>query len=162
MLTFDRLPAGDADVDAIELDVPRVTATALRNGLLNDAEARERLFGGSVTQDDHLLLVASLDDAALARSFAKRIGGDMKRASTTYGRREFVSGPLPVRLERGTLVVAGGADDDAITLDRARGPDRGHARRPRRSPSRGTRSTACASTAARASTRSRSTTGAWI
>src|SRR4051812_33139696 len=88
-LTFDRMPAGDADVDAIELDVPGVSATALRTGLLDDAEARERLAGGSVTQDEHLLLVASLDDAALARAFAKRIGGDIRRASTSYGRREF-------------------------------------------------------------------------
>jgi hypothetical protein len=116
VLTFDRLPAGDEDVDAVELDVPRVSARALQEGLLNDAEARDRLFGGSVTQDDHLLLVASLDDAAFAREFAKRIGGDMKRASTAYGRREFVSAPLPVRLERGTLVVSGSADDDAIAL----------------------------------------------
>jgi hypothetical protein len=116
VLTFDRLPAGDEDVDAVELDVPRVSARALQEGLLNDAEARDRLFGGSVTQDDHLLLVASLDDAAFAREFAKRIGGDMKRASTAYGRREFVSAPLPVRLERGTLIVSGSADDDAIAL----------------------------------------------
>jgi hypothetical protein len=116
VLTFDRLPAGDEDVDAIELDVPGVSASALRTGLLADAEVRERLAGGSVTQDKHLLLVASLEDAALARSFAKRIGGDMKRASTAYGRREFVSGPLPVRLERGALVIAGGADEDEIAL----------------------------------------------
>jgi Ca2+-binding RTX toxin-like protein len=121
VLTFDRLPASSDDVDAVLLDVPGVTATALRDGLLNDVEARERLFGGSVTQDKHLLLVASLDDATLARTFAKRIGGDLKRASTTYGKREFVEGPLPVRVERGTLVVAGSADDDAIELTRRAG-----------------------------------------
>ena len=51
VLTFDRLPAGADDVDGVLLDVPRVTAAALRTGLLEDAEARERLFGGSVTQD---------------------------------------------------------------------------------------------------------------
>ena len=98
------------------LDVPHVSANALRKGLLEDAEARERLFGGSVTQDQHLLLVASLDDADLARSFAKKIGGDVKRARVKYGKREFVEGPLPVRVERGTLVVSGSADDDAIAL----------------------------------------------
>ena len=93
-----------------------MTAAALRTGLLEDAEARERLFGGSVTQDRHLLLVAGLEDADLARAFAKRIGGDVKRARLQYGKREFVEGPLPVRVERGTLVVSGGADDDTIAL----------------------------------------------
>src|SRR5688500_16089880 len=60
VLTFDKLPAGSEAVDGVLLDVPHVSAKALRTGLLNDAEARERLFGGSVTQDQHLLLVASL------------------------------------------------------------------------------------------------------
>ncbi|MDA0162553.1 hypothetical protein OM076_19925 [Solirubrobacter ginsenosidimutans] len=121
VLTFDQLPAGSRDVDAVQLDVPGVTATALRTGLLNDAEARERLFGGSVTQDQHLLLVASLEDADLARKFAKAIGGDVKRAKTKYGKREFVEGPLPARVERGTLVISGTADDDALSLLRRPG-----------------------------------------
>ena len=116
VLTFDKLPAGASQVDGVLLDVPGVSATALRNGLLADAEARERLFGGSVTQDEHLLLVASLDDADFARTFAKQIGGDVKRALVKYGKREFVEGPLPVRVERGTLVVSGGSGDDAIVL----------------------------------------------
>ena len=156
VLTFDRLPAGDRSVDAIELDVPGVTATALRNGLLADAEARERLAGGSVTQDRHLLLVASLEDAAFARSFARRIGGDLKRASTAYGRREFVSGPLPVRVERGTLIISGGADEDEIALTSRAGRIE-VTWVVRRSRSRDVRSTASGSMAARASTRSRST-----
>jgi hypothetical protein len=116
VLTFDKLPAGSEDVDGVLLDVPRVTANALRQGLLGDAEARDRLFGGSVTQDEHLLLVASLPDAGFARAFAKQIGGDVRRAKTKYGRREFVEAPLPVRVERGTLLVQGGADDDAIAF----------------------------------------------
>ena len=128
VLTFDKLPAGAPGVDGVLLDVPGVSATALRNGLLADAEARERLFGGSVTQDKHLLLVASLDDADFARTFAKKIGGDVQRARVKYGKREFVEGPLPVRIDRGTLVVSGSADDDAIRW-RARGPPGGHAQR---------------------------------
>ena len=121
MLTLDKLPAGSRDVDAVQLDVPGVTASALRTGLLNDAQARERLFGGSVTQDRHLLLVASLEDADLARKFAKAIGGEVKRAKTKYGKREFVDGPLPARIEHGALVISGTADDDALSLLRRPG-----------------------------------------
>ena len=42
--------------------MPGVTAEALRDGLLADQEARERLFGGSVTHDERLILVAGLAD----------------------------------------------------------------------------------------------------
>ena len=75
VLTFAPAAGGDA----VELDVPRVTAKALRKGLLADPEAQQRLFGGSVTLDDHLLLVADRADADFARAFAKRLGGDLKR-----------------------------------------------------------------------------------
>jgi hypothetical protein len=96
VLTFDYLPRGDGDVDAVELEVPGVTAQALRDGLLADQTARERLFGGSVTLDGHLILVAELADAQLARAFAERIGGDPRRAVTRYGDREFVEAPAPL------------------------------------------------------------------
>jgi hypothetical protein len=90
VLTFDRLPAGAARVDGLELEVPGVTAQALRDGLLADAEARERLFGGSVTRDGRLLLIAGLADEGLARRFARRLGGDLEHAIVRYGDREFV------------------------------------------------------------------------
>ena len=38
-----------------------------------------------------------------------------------FGKRAFVEGPLPVRLERGTLVVSGTADEDAIAFDERAG-----------------------------------------
>ena len=113
VLTFEPGPG-----DAIRLEVPSVSAQDLREGLLEDAEARERLFGGSVTQDRHLVLIADKADTAFARAFAKRIGGDLKRAETRSGEREFVEGPLPVRVVKRTLFVDGTADDDAITIDR--------------------------------------------
>ena len=116
VLTFDHLPRHDDEVNAIELEVPGVTAQALRDGLLADATAREELFGGSVTLDRHLILVAELEDAELARAFAASIGGDLQRAVTRHGEREFVEGPLPVRVEHRTLVIEGGADDDALGL----------------------------------------------
>jgi hypothetical protein len=109
VLTFDHLPRHDEEVDGILLEVPGVSAQALRDGLLADATAREELFGGSVTLDGRLLLVAELADAELARDFAASIGGDLGRAETHYGERAFVEGPLPVRVERRTLVVEGGS-----------------------------------------------------
>ncbi len=116
VLTFDHLPRGDDEVDAIELEVPGVTAQALRDGLLADQAARDELFGGSVTLDGRLLLIAELADAELARTFAERIGGDLRRAETRYGEREFVEGPAPVRVDRRTLVVSGSPDDESVAL----------------------------------------------
>ena len=107
MLTFDHLPRQDAAVDAIRLEVPGVTAAALQNGLLSDQEARERLFGGSVTQDERLILVAGLADEQLARTFAADIGGDLARARTAHGDSEFVEPPAapPFELRGRTLLV---------------------------------------------------------
>jgi hypothetical protein len=118
VLTFDHLPKDDPDADAVELEVPGVTATALRDGLLADAEARERLFGGSVALDEHLLLVADRADAQLARTFAERIGGNLRRAETRYGEREFVEVATAgrARLEKRTLVITGTVEDDTIAL----------------------------------------------
>jgi Ca2+-binding RTX toxin-like protein len=114
VLTFTPRSGGAA----IELDVPHVSAKALRTGLLANPEAQERLFGGSVTEDDHLLLVADAADADFARAFAQKIGGDVKRATTTYGDREFVSAATDgrARLEHRTLVLAGTDEDDTIGL----------------------------------------------
>jgi hypothetical protein len=106
VLTFDYLPPGDDEVNALELEVPGVTAQALRDGLLADQTARERLFGGSVTLDGHLLLVADLADAELARAFAERIGGDPRRAVTRYGEREFVEGPAGAKSRAAERVIA--------------------------------------------------------
>ena len=118
VLTFDHLPPSDPDADAIELEVPHVTARALRDGLLADPVAQERLFGGSVTLDRHLLLVADRADADLARAFAKRIGGDVKRAVTHYGEREFVEVAAAGRaqIEKRTLMLTGTGADDKIAL----------------------------------------------
>jgi hypothetical protein len=116
VLTFDNLRPGDDEINALELEVPGVSAQALRDGLLADQTAREELFGGSVTQDGHLLLVAELADARLARDFAGSIGGDLDRAQTRYGESEFVEGPAPVRIEHRTLKIEGAADDDSATL----------------------------------------------
>jgi RTX calcium-binding nonapeptide repeat (4 copies) len=109
VLIFDHLRPDDAEVNSILLEAPGVTAQALRDGLLADQDARERLFGGSVTQDNRLLLVAGLEDAGLANDFAEQIGADMRRAVIRYGERAFVDGPSPVRVEQRTLIVEGGS-----------------------------------------------------
>jgi hypothetical protein len=59
-----------------------------------------------VTLDGHLLLVAELADAPLARTFAGRIGGDVRHAATRYGEREFVEAPAG-RVDLRRLVAAG-------------------------------------------------------
>jgi hypothetical protein len=122
VLTFDHLHPSDPEVNAIELEVPGVSARALRDGLLADPEARERLFGGSVTLDRRLLLVASLEDAQLARTFAKRIGGDLHRAETSYGEREFVDAATAGRasVEHGKLTITGTPEDDRVALHEGR------------------------------------------
>jgi Ca2+-binding RTX toxin-like protein len=114
VLTFDP----DGPVDAIELEVPGVSAKDLREGLQDDPEAAGRLFGGSVTLDRHLILVAALEDAKLARSFAKQIGGDLRRAKTRYGDREFVDVQTGgrARIEHRTLVITGTPEDDTLRI----------------------------------------------
>jgi hypothetical protein len=114
VLTFDP----DGPVDAVLLDVPGVSARALQKGLTEDQEARERLFGGSVTLDRHLLLVAAREDAKFARDFAKRIGGDVKRARTRYGARRFVDVATDgrARIEKRTLHITGTPGDDTLSL----------------------------------------------
>jgi hypothetical protein len=114
VLTFDP----DGPVNGVLLEVPGVSAKALQKGLTDDQEARERLFGGSVTLDRRLLLVASLEDAQFARNFAKRIGGDLKRARTTYGEREFVEVATDgrARIEKRTLRITGTPGDDVVAL----------------------------------------------
>ncbi|HYH90421.1 MAG TPA: hypothetical protein VEX67_14390, partial [Solirubrobacteraceae bacterium] len=119
VLTFDHLDAGDPAIDAIELEVPGVSADALRDGLLEDQEAAERLFGGSVTLDGQLILIADLADEEFARAFAEQIGGDLSRAATRRGDREFVEAPAPPPFEvrHRRLFVTGGAADEQIDLD---------------------------------------------
>ena len=134
--------------------MPGVTADALRDGLLADQEAAERLFGGSVTLDGHLILIADLADEAFARAFAESIGGDLGRAVTRRGDREFVDAPAPPPFEvrHRRLFVTGGAADEQIARQGHRGradrrPRRrreGRLREPGAAPSTGSSSTAAA------------------
>jgi hypothetical protein len=90
VLTFDYPERRSDPVDAIEVEVPGVSAQQLRDGFLADADAREHLLGGSVTLDRRLVLIASLEDRRLVKRFVGEIGGDYADATIRRGRREFV------------------------------------------------------------------------
>jgi hypothetical protein len=81
--------AGDP-VDAVQIEVPGISAQQLRDGLLADRAAAERLFGGSVTLDGRLVLIASFADVEVAKRFIAEIGGDLGAATIRTGHEEFV------------------------------------------------------------------------
>ncbi|MEH6374242.1 hypothetical protein V7793_07865 [Streptomyces sp. KLMMK] len=91
VLTFRCLPRTSPETDAVEIQAPGVSATRLHDALIANPEARDKLGGGSVTLDGHLILVAPLADLPLARKFTKALGVDWNRAEVRYGDEEFVS-----------------------------------------------------------------------
>jgi hypothetical protein len=91
VLSFDYREHRGDPVDAVEVEVPGVSARQLRKGFLADAEARERLRGGSVTLDGRLILIAALEDRRLVKRFVRELGADYRKAKVRLGRREFVS-----------------------------------------------------------------------
>jgi hypothetical protein len=91
VLSFDYRESGDDPVDAVEVEVPGVSARQVREGFLSDAKARERLRGGSVTLDGRLILIAAREDRRLVKRFVRELGADYRKAKLRLGRREFVS-----------------------------------------------------------------------
>ena len=90
VLTFRFLPANSAKVDAVQVEVDGITAQQVREGLLKDAVAREKLGGGSVTLQDKAILIADVGDLPTVRTFVTNIGGDMRKAKVRKGTWEFV------------------------------------------------------------------------
>ncbi|MEU9304814.1 hypothetical protein [Streptomyces sp. NPDC048269] len=90
VLTFRCLPRTAPDTDAVEIRADGVSATRLHDALLADPEARDRLSGGSVALGGRLILVAPLEDLALARKFTADLGVDWNTAEVRYGDEEFV------------------------------------------------------------------------
>ncbi|MFD7258626.1 hypothetical protein [Streptomyces sp. NPDC059874] len=90
VLTFRCLPRTSSDVDAVEIQAPGVSPTRLRDALLADPEARDRLGGGSVALDGRLILIAPIADLPLARKLTESLGVDWNRAEVRYGDEEFV------------------------------------------------------------------------
>jgi hypothetical protein len=91
VLTFDNRERRRDPVDAVEVEVPGVTARRLRAGFAADAEARQHLQGGSVTLDRRLILIAAVADLRLVKRFVKENGGDFGDAKVRRGRRELVA-----------------------------------------------------------------------
>lgn len=95
VLTFRFLPANSPEVDAVQVEVDGITAQQVRQGLLADAVAREKLGGGSVTLRNKAILIADIDDLPTVRAFVTNIGGDMSKAKVRKGAWEFVSAETP-------------------------------------------------------------------
>lgn len=91
VLTFRCLPRTSPETDAVEIQADGVSATRLRDALLADPVARERLGGGSVALDGRLILIAPIADLPLARRFTAGLGVDWKSAEVRYGDEEFVA-----------------------------------------------------------------------
>ncbi|MFJ3876077.1 hypothetical protein ACIPW5_01305 [Streptomyces sp. NPDC090077] len=91
VLTFRCLPRTSPETDAVEIQAGGVSATRLRDALLADPVARERLGGGSVALDGRLILIAPIADLPLARKFTARLGVDWNSVEVRYGDEEFVA-----------------------------------------------------------------------
>ncbi|MGW1771124.1 hypothetical protein [Streptomyces sp. NPDC002104] len=90
VLTFRCLSRSSPDTDAVEIQAPGVSPTRLHDALVADPEARERLYGGSVTLDGRLILIAPVADLPLAQKFTAGLGVDWSTAEVRYGDEEFV------------------------------------------------------------------------
>lgn len=93
VLTFEYLSVGDPEIDAVAVEVPGIDRVRFHDALAMDTNARETLVGGSVTEDNGLILIADVDDLDAARRLVAASGGDWQYAVLRYGKREFVSGP---------------------------------------------------------------------
>lgn len=92
VLGIEYLPADDERADGFVVRVPGVDRTRLHDALLADPVARDRLGGGSVTEDGTLILVADRGDLDATRAFVEGLGGQWDPSSVRYGDRQLVTG----------------------------------------------------------------------
>jgi hypothetical protein len=90
VLTFEYLSSDAPEAGSVTVDVPDVDTSRLGDALAGDPVARDRLVGGSVTEDHTLILIVDVADLDLARKLATEAGGRVQAATIRYGRREFV------------------------------------------------------------------------
>ncbi|WP_327114115.1 hypothetical protein OHB12_33530 [Nocardia sp. NBC_01730] len=90
VLTFEHRAAGAPGIDAFIVEVADIDLRRFHDALVADPVARERLVGGSVTEQNTLILVADIADLEPTRRFVERVGGTWDFVTVRYGDREFV------------------------------------------------------------------------
>lgn len=92
VLGIEFLAADNERADGFLVRVPGVDKTRLHDALLADPAARDRLGGGSVTEDGALILVADRGDLDTVRGFVEGLGAQWDPGSVRYGDRQMVTG----------------------------------------------------------------------
>ncbi|MBL1076836.1 hypothetical protein JK358_20780 [Nocardia sp. 2] len=86
------LPPEHEKADGFLVRVPGVDVARLHDALLADPAARDRLGGGSVTEDGTLILVADRADLGAVQSFVEGLGAHWDSGAVRYGDKELVTG----------------------------------------------------------------------
>ncbi|MEV6773256.1 hypothetical protein AB0N05_31940 [Nocardia sp. NPDC051030] len=92
VLGIEFLSADNERADGFEVRIPGVDRTRLHDALLADPTARDRLGGGSVTEDGTLILIADRSALTEAQSFVKGLGAQWDPSTVQYGDRQMVTG----------------------------------------------------------------------
>ncbi|MFI5779509.1 hypothetical protein [Nocardia sp. NPDC051570] len=90
VLIFQPLAADDPAADAVQVEVPGLDSRRLHDVLLADADAREQLSGGSVTEAGVGLLITERADLETVRRTVEKSGASWSSAAVRYGTRDFV------------------------------------------------------------------------
>jgi hypothetical protein len=90
VLTFTYQPDDAPIEDSFIAKVPGVDVQRFRDAFAADADARNRLGGGSVTEDGSLVLVAADQDAQVAKRVVAVSGGELDMSGVRHGTRRFV------------------------------------------------------------------------
>ncbi|MFB8007059.1 hypothetical protein [Nocardia sp. NPDC056000] len=92
VLGIEYLPADDPRADGFIVQIPGIDRTRLHDALLADPTARDTLGGGSVTEDDNLILIADRTDLDAVHSFVESLGAQWNPSAVRYGDRQYVTG----------------------------------------------------------------------
>jgi len=90
VLTFTYQPDDAPTADSFIADVPGVDVQRFHDALAADPDARNRLGGGSITEDGSLVLVAADEDAEVARRVVAVSGGALDMSGVRHGTSRFV------------------------------------------------------------------------
>jgi hypothetical protein len=90
VLTFTYEPDDAASAGSFIAEVPGVDVQRFHDVLATDPDARNRLGGGSISDDGALLLVAAVPDAEVAKRVVAASGGQLDMSGVRYGTSDFV------------------------------------------------------------------------